>query len=720
MRHPATHDHHGTHFRHRSRALAALAGVAALMAAPMASSGAATGSRPAPPAYKQVGDAASLNGGLLSDIAGSAFLDKDGAFHWTNALTGYEDTPANSWARTFTNTDLGAVSSGYGTSTQKVQADAFYKNPGSLCYQLDKADSHPIPSPQQDDHCDIIGVWVEPGTGTWHALINDEYQFDPWNTKGDDATIAERVSTGLHNDRVLLATSTDEGRSWQYQGPALTSAWDHNGAVDDTSSPGNTYPFGDSGPRLFVDYSTGYFYITYNVKIYQKPAARTVASWTGMARAPISGNMAPGTWQKYYNGSWSQPGVDGIDGNVGDVPGLTVSYDPATDVVAYRGTGADGSRMDYQATTVPSDHEFRVIGDDGTVYTANTMTHRFTAPDGTQLQQISYTDPATGVAVQLVGKDDQFQDGEKVVEGGIFATQTDPDTGSVRTQKINTGSTIYLDSATHRLYLPFGNNESAISYDAYSQTYRIVGYDGQVYDTADLADPTSWKDVGTNPDGSYGGYLTTLDSGSLTNQNVTGSSYLTVSDLTGRVTRVAMTPHTNQAVFTAGRLPKDTLGDAVNPTTAYDVSIGGVELGPDGGERSGASWRLVPVQNPDYAYGSGFYRLQNTTDGSYLQVGGSTPQAQRAMGAPATDGPKQADPNTSGNGGIGTPGGSDEWYVQAVAPNAQRGGATSLAGSTTYRLVNRSSGLALQFTGGKFRLSQQQPGAASQYVTFAR
>ena len=41
-----------------------------------------------------------MKGGLNSDIAGSAFVGKDGRFHWTNALTAYSTNRGSAWART--------------------------------------------------------------------------------------------------------------------------------------------------------------------------------------------------------------------------------------------------------------------------------------------------------------------------------------------------------------------------------------------------------------------------------------------------------------------------------------------------------------------------------------------------------------------------------------------------------------------------------------------
>lgn len=726
--------------RRRASIAVAFAGAVALAVVPTAGSFAADSTPAGPPAYTAV-SSATVSGTLTSDIAGSAFVGKDGQFHWTTADTPY--SPNSGWAKTFANDDFGAVAAGLADgSTKTATADAHYEDPGSICYQVDKSAVHPIPSPQEDDHCDVIGVWVDPSNGEWYAVLNDEFQFDPWLTKGADATVDEKISTGLHNDRILLATSKDAGASWQYQGPVLTSAWDDNdasgnGIVDATSSPGTTYPFGDSGCRLFVDYSTGYFYITYNVKVYQKPAASTVASWTEMARAPMSGKMAPGTWQKYDDGAWDQPGVGGIDGSVGGPAGMSMSYDPAKDVVSYSGKDAAGKSVDVHAYTVASDHLLTFSDADGNTYTANTFAHTIVNAAGAAVSSVDYTDPVTGESVDVVAKNDVYTNGVKTFTGGIYVTWTNPSSGQQTVQQIITGTSYWKDADSGLLFhLPMGNNESAVSYDAYSETYRIVGYDGNVYETQDLGDPSSWQVVGTMPAGSFGGYLTTLDDGSLTNQNVTGASFLTVSDLSGLVSRIAMPAASGQQDLSVQRVPEDVAGAAVNGSTPYTVAIGGTTLGAKGGSDTSTQWKLVPVSDQATSGASGFYRLENATDGSYLQVSGSTPAAQRAMGAEASDGVKLPDPDPSGNGGVGTPGGSDEWYVQVVAPNsaanASAAGAkravakaaaastspTSLAGSTTYRLVNRNSGLALDYENGAFRLAQQSPGDAAQYVTF--
>jgi hypothetical protein len=700
-------------------------GAAAATAVPMTADAAttATATTTPPPAYTTTGTA-QLNDDLLSDIAGSAFVGADGQFHWTNGDTPYDTNPADAWANTFTNTDMGAVNAGVGTTTGQVTADAYYGDPGSICYQVDKSATHPIPSPQEDDHCDVVGVWVDPASGTWHAILNDEYQFDPWGVTGPTSTTAQKIATGLHNDRILLATSRDQGKSWQYAGPALTSAWDDDQVVDSTSSPGTTYPFGDSGCRLFVDYSTGYFYITYNVKIYKKPYASTVASWTEMARAPIGGGMASGTWQKWYDGSWSQPGVGGIDGNVGSVGGLNVSYSPDTDSVAWNGSGRNKSAS-YQSTNVPSTHLIVFSDGEGDTYTANTLAHTIVdnATGASMTQGVSYTDPVTGQNMNILAVPDQYVNGQKIT-GGIRVTETDPASGASNVETLITGSQFYQDPNSQLIYIPAQNNESAISYDAYSQTYRIVGYDGNVYETTNLGDPDSWKAVGLSPSGSDGGYLTTLDDGSLTNQNVTGRSFLTISDLSGAVYDVDQAAASDPAGLSAERKAVDTAGRTVDATTPYVLRIGGMAVNAHGGfglvggygiAAGSSAWQLVPVADPSSpGDDSGFYRLVNPATGQDLQISGDTAAAQRAMGAVATVGAQLPDGTPLSSSSMGTPGGSDQWYLQAVATHG-----TSIARSTTYRLVNRNSGLALEFVRGRLRLEQQAPGDPGQYVTLS-
>ncbi|WP_295035315.1 hypothetical protein, partial [uncultured Microbacterium sp.] len=138
--------------------------------------------------------------------------------------------------------------------------------------------------------------------------------------------------------------------------------------------------------------------------------------------------------------------------------------------------------------------------------------------------------------------------------------------------------------------------------------------------------------------------------------------------------------------------------------------------GLDGGNGAAtgvSTWKLQPVEDTRGDGGnSGFYRLVDSSTGRTLQVAGSTPAAKRAVDAVVTVGAREADAQPLTSAGLGTPGGSDQWYLQRVATDG-----TSLDGSTTYRLVNRNSGLALQYVNERMRLEQQAQGDTTQYVT---
>ena len=659
-----------------------------------------------------------LSSSLVGDIAGSAFTDTSGTFHWLSSYADYTTTDSGSDTTTFTNTDLGALNAGVGSSTTSVADDTYYNRSGSLCYQVDKAAANAAPSPYEDDHCDVVGVWVDPSTGTWYGVVNDEYDFDPWVTSG--LTTAQRITTGIHGNRILTAYSTDGGTDWNYGGEILTSPFTDHDAFDATATPGNTWDYGVAGVRLFVDYSTGYFYVVYNTTIKMKPGYTTVATWPSLARAPISGKMAPGTWNKYDNGTWTQPGIGGVDGNVGNALGLVANYTPATDQIDFTGTGADASSVDYRSVYVTSGGSFTFEDASGATYTAYPSTGTIDNSSGTSVGSVTYQDPALDSSVTVTGT------------GSAVTIAITNAAGS--TQSATVTNMVLEDTTTHRLYLsPTEVNESALTFNTYSESYLSVGYDTDVYTTSDLGKPNSLSVVGVEPSGASNSYLTSIDYGSLTNQNISTRSYRMVSALTGGMWDVTMYPHSSsQTDYVVGKTPVDGSGTAISSSSDYALSVGGTALKDSGSSASTAGeWQLVPVADSfSTSYPSGVYKLENVATGEYLQVAGSTAAAQRAVGASVATGAAQANYSSTGNSGNGSPGGSDQWYLEPIGkdtPATLSSGSsaatvsaatnTSLASATTYKLVNRNSGLALEYVGGAWQLAGQSFGDTGQTLT---
>ena len=159
----------------------------------------------------------------------------------------------------------------------------------------------------------------------------------------------------------------------------------------------------------------------------------------------------------------------------------------------------------------------------------------------------------------------------------------------------------------------------------------------------------------------------------------------------------------------------DSAGTAISfaAGASYGLAVGGTAVS-DGTGSGASAWRLVPVMDQwSTAYRTGFYKLVKVSTGAYLQSTGSTAQQTRAIGAPVATGSQQAGFDPSGNGGNGSPGGPDQWYLQPIGSDTPQtlstsssasaiaaATNTSLAGVGHYKLVIRNSGLALEYTNG--------------------
>lgn len=154
----------------------------------------------------------------------------------------------------------------------------------------------------EKNYCDLIGVWVDPDTGDWYGLVHNEFTPEPFGTDG------------LHYDAIDYAVSTNQGRTWTIKGHVLTSPYATKRG-DTKAFPEQTYYYGDGDPRLYVDTASGYFYVYYGSRTVDKSGG-WVTFYEHVARAPISAKMAPSSWRKYYDGSWSQPGTGGKESNL--------------------------------------------------------------------------------------------------------------------------------------------------------------------------------------------------------------------------------------------------------------------------------------------------------------------------------------------------------------------------------------------------------------------
>ncbi|MGW4695542.1 RICIN domain-containing protein [Kitasatospora cineracea] len=303
-------------------AAAALACLAAGLPAP-----ASAAASPPDSAYT-VGVSAPVPFGHPTDTPAVPYLDKDGTFYYQQSAALYGANDPRRWDfYTGADFDGAAFSSTLGNSADPADpkdrnSDTTQRcnnSPTGLTASYAPAGS----SYAQKNYCDLSGIWIDPDTGDWYGLVHNEFSPQPF---GD----------GLHFDAIDYAVSTDQGRTWKIRDHVVTSPY-RTARGDTAQFPNQTYYYGDGDQRLLVDTASGYFYLFYGSRVVDKSGGWK-AFHEHVARAPISGKMAPGSWQKWYDGAWGEPGVGGREssmvpvgpsGGTGYVP-PSGEYDPAS------------------------------------------------------------------------------------------------------------------------------------------------------------------------------------------------------------------------------------------------------------------------------------------------------------------------------------------------------------------------------------------------------
>ena len=139
------------------------------------------------------------------------------------------------------------------------------------------------------------GMWYDPESKKLYAPMHCEY---PPYTQG----------AGIVLRQTHLATSADKGLTWTYEGPLLTG----DVATPPFAHSGTYWEGGDGDFYLYVDEPGGYFYLFTTYYLWPKPGVDAPYFMRHrVARCKIGDKMAPGTWRRFHNGTWTQPGIGG-------------------------------------------------------------------------------------------------------------------------------------------------------------------------------------------------------------------------------------------------------------------------------------------------------------------------------------------------------------------------------------------------------------------------
>ncbi|WP_224281276.1 RICIN domain-containing protein [Streptomyces sp. LS1784] len=290
-----------------ARALAATA-VAALGAGTLAAAPATADKptpKPAPTTYTvSIGQTGSY--AYPDDTPAGVYTDKDGTFYFQQSHSLYGANDSRQWSF-YTGTDFESATRSAAISDAVNPANPNDKNDDTTwrCNNsptgLESTNAPQGSGYSQRNFCDLVGVWVDPDTGDWYGLVHNEFTPQPF---GD----------GLHYDAIDYAVSTDQGKTWSIKDHVITSPYSTTRG-DTAAFPQQTFSYGDGDQRLFVDTASGYLYVFYGSRIVDKGGSWGVFQQHA-ARAPISAKMAPGSWQKWYDGAWSQPGTGGLESSM--------------------------------------------------------------------------------------------------------------------------------------------------------------------------------------------------------------------------------------------------------------------------------------------------------------------------------------------------------------------------------------------------------------------
>ncbi|MFI0825052.1 RICIN domain-containing protein [Streptomyces roseolus] len=253
------------------------------------------------------------------DTPASPYVDKDGTFYYQQAHALYGADDPRKWTF-YTGTDFDSATRSSAISDAVNPANSADRNNDTTwrCNNsVTGVESTPAPAGSGYAHrnyCDLTGMWVDPDTGDWYGLVHNEFTPQPF-------------ADGVHYDGIDYAVSRDQGRTWTVKDHVITSPYSTERG-DTAAFPQQTYHYGTGDPRLFVDTASGYFYAFYGSRIVNKGGG-WAAFYGHVARAPISGKMAPGSWRKWYDGAWTQPGVGGRESTMVPVgAGSTTGYVP--------------------------------------------------------------------------------------------------------------------------------------------------------------------------------------------------------------------------------------------------------------------------------------------------------------------------------------------------------------------------------------------------------
>lgn len=233
---------------------------------------------------------------------------------------------------------------------------------GPRTYLLRGPDFDHLSPHKLDDNGNAVPVFAPSGMGFDRDYAGSTAVMQASN--GTDLLMiyhGEDNSCGDGNTKagIGLARSSDGGQTWTREGQIITSPQ----MPADCSFEGFK---GAGNPTVLLSADGDYFYMYYMEWVSTRPDE------ISLARAPRSSDGAPGTWVKFHNGDFSQPGLGGLSDAVIHRPSETAGYAGVPNVTYNMSLGR------YLAVVVGHDGFYHASSIDGTDWT--TPSRFFSAP----------------------------------------------------------------------------------------------------------------------------------------------------------------------------------------------------------------------------------------------------------------------------------------------------------------------------------------------------
>lgn len=627
------------------------------------------------------------------DTPAYPFIDSDGKFYFQSSHSLYGGSNSRSWqfwtgSDIDTNVTRAAISSAPDNADTTVRCN---NSPTGVLSTYDPKGSQTSGYAERN-YCDLIGVWVDPDSGTWYGAVHNEFTPSPFRD-------------GLHYDSIDYARSGDHGSTWTVVDHIITSpfaTWRENDQLWTMASDGSVHV----GAGQCLDVTGGGTAAGTAVDRYgcngNANQKWTVTNGTLVNPASnlcltASGTAAGATFTIQTcsaSGSATQSFTTPAAGAAGQIH---LTGTPATCVDAYTTVQLAACNDPTKDGRAQFPNQTYYYGDgDPKLFVDYASGYFYLYYDTQILNQAGGGRVDLGHVARAPISDKMAPSSWKKWYGG---TWTEPGTGGKEADLVPSDGTSpgYLDdvynpnnTGTTAQQLSAGQLPSApplawvdVAYDAYLGKYISMARPENpttstplhVYATSDLS-TQKWEDIGTvtNPSGAAW-YRSLLDGTSKTANYLVGKTFRNYCMYS--CTATSGTEWVSTTIDTApGNLPVP----PVSSGTPYQIAAGdgqylaqsgtALTTTADSNTSASQSWKFT-------ATGDGFFTIANAASGQNIGVN-DTADSGRVWGAPLKL-------------GTGTSVGW-QWFLQTVHDAGLPAG--------SYRLVNRYSGQALSLTSG--------------------